>query len=64
MIIDILLLFLIFFIGIFGARKALIPSLLNNPRGLLIDVTKHRDEILATHVTDLAMILQPIIRHC
>jgi hypothetical protein len=27
-------------------------------------MAEHCDEFLATHFTDLAMILQPIIRHC
>ena len=49
---------------IFGTRETLIPGLLDNPRGFLIDMTEHCDEILATHFTGLAVILQPIIRHC
>ena len=48
---------------IFGTRKILIPGLLNNPGGFLIDMTEHCDEILATHFAGLALVLQSITRH-
>ena len=49
---------------IFGTRETLIPGLLNNPGGFLIDMAEHCDEFLAIHFTGLAVVVQSIIRHC
>ena len=48
---------------IFGNRETSIPGLVDNPGGFLIDMTEHCDEILATHFTGLALVLQSITRH-